>query len=709
MARQKRGWSAAAWLEVALSNTADRLVLLAPLALALGIALWFGLPEVGMRRAALMAALAAACASAALSGLSARVLLAGALLVAAGMLAAEWRSARVAGPMLHHRLAPAPVEGVVEALRTRAGAERVQILLRRPGTEIDPPHRVRVTAPLPLPDGVEPGARIRVRAMLGPVPGPVLPGGHDAARAAWFEGVAASGRALAPPEVLERAPVREGFVARLRARIEQALVRALPAEGSAVAVALVLGEQGRVAPERLEAWRVAGMVHLLTVSGFHVGVVVGAAWFAARSLAGLWPWLVLRIPAPLVAAPVAGLAGTGYALLSGAGVPAVRAALLAWLVLAAMMLGRRALSPRLLAAAACLVAVARPEAVLGPSFQMSFVAVAAILLVVQSPWGRALSRPGEAGAAGRLGRRAALLLLTSLAVELALTPVALVHFGRSGVYGVAANMLAIPWTGLVVMPLLGGWLGLSMLGLGGAVAWLLVPAIGLLGMLAEAVAAVPGAVWTVPAVSGAAMAAVLAGVLVLLVLRGALRWAGAPLLAAGLVAIATAPRPGLLVSGDGRQAGIVAPGPDGGPGLWLMTGWRGGWLGRSWQEAVDAPVAGRIADLPGSRCGPPGCLAPLPDGARLLVLKGPPPASAPCGRADVVVAPVTLKPWCRGRWLTLDAAVLKRTGPVAIDTRARIVRTLDRRQGDHPWASQGLPGWRPRLLGPPVWTGVIAE
>jgi competence protein ComEC len=107
--------------------------------------------------------------------------------------------------------------------------------------------------------------------------------------------------------------------------------------------------------------------------------VVGAVYFLTARLLALVPFLALRLRVPLVAAAMGALAGIGYTLLTGAEVPTIRSCLGALLVLLALALGRDPLSLRMLAVAAFLVMLFWPEAVVGPSFQMSFGSVIAII------------------------------------------------------------------------------------------------------------------------------------------------------------------------------------------------------------------------------------------------------------------------------------------------------------------------------------------
>src|SRR5205085_5695385 len=139
-----------------------------------------------------------------------------------------------------------------------------------------------------------------------------------------------------------------------------------------------------------------------------------------------------------VSAAVAAAAGIGYTLLTGAQVPTVRSCVAALLVLAGLALGREAISIRLIAAGALIVLLFRPEAVAGASFQMSFAAVTAIVALHSTAFARRWFQRRDEGVIARAGRALLAMVMTGLAVEIALIPFALFHFHRAGLYGVGA-------------------------------------------------------------------------------------------------------------------------------------------------------------------------------------------------------------------------------------------------------------------------------
>src|SRR5699024_5877039 len=122
------------------------------------------------------------------------------------------------------------------------------------------------------------------------------------------------------------------------------------------------------------------------------------------------------------------------------------------LVLVALALGREPLSLRMLAVAAFFVMLLWPEAVVGPSFQMSFASVIAIVALHGSAPMRAFLAAREEAWWAWSARRVAMLLASGLVIEFALMPIGLYHFLRAGVYGAFANVIAIPLTTFMTMP-----------------------------------------------------------------------------------------------------------------------------------------------------------------------------------------------------------------------------------------------------------------
>ena len=171
--------------------------------------------------------------------------------------------------------------------------------------------------------------------------------------------------------------------------------------------------------------RRSGLAHLLSISGLHVTAVVGAIYLLVLKSLAQSPPLALRFRLPIVAAGCAALAALAYTLMTGAQVPTIRACVAALLVLVALMMGRSAITLRMVAAGALFVLIFWPEALVGPSFQLSFAAVTAIIALHEHPRIKEMFMLREESLLRRVGRFIYSLFLTGLVVEIALMPIAL--------------------------------------------------------------------------------------------------------------------------------------------------------------------------------------------------------------------------------------------------------------------------------------------
>jgi competence protein ComEC len=684
-------------IETWLAAERNQLPLLAPVGLGTGIALWFLLPWAEQRLAAAVVAAALVLAGATLRGLSARMLVWGGVLILGGLSVAELRSASVAAPVLADRFT-GDVAGTVDEIEIASGRDRFRFVVATTAPAL--PRRVRISVRGAAIPGVVPGARVTVRASLSPPSGPSYPGGYDFARRAWFAELGATGYPLGPVVVVAPAPAPKGPMAlleQLRERLTARLKAQVPYEPGTLVAAFITGDQGGIPEPIAQSMRDSGLAHLLSISGVHIAIVVGMSLWLIRRTLTLVPWIALRWPVKVIAAGGAALTGIAYTLLAGGQVPTVRTCIATLIVLVGVAAGREALTLRLVAAGAFLVMLVRPEALLGPSFQLSFAAVTGMVALYQSRFGQWLAHGArDHGWLFRLLRSGLALVVTGLVAEAMLSVTALYHFNRAGLFGVAANLVAIPLTEFIIMPLLVLALLLDTLGLAAPIWWLVGKAMGGLILIAQVVAAWPGAVVRLPIMPDLGYAALVGGGLWLCLWQTRVRWAGVgPILMGVAIALLARP-PDLLVSGDGRHAAYLVP--DG--RLALLRDRAGDYIRDMWGDATAATTADvALADLPGARCSIDACVADLQAGGRrwrlLATLSrdvvGRPSFEPACAAADIVVSARRLPPWCVPKWLKLDRALLGDTGAVAIWLSPARVETVAARLGDHPWMPRPAP------------------
>ena len=350
----------------------------------------------------------------------------------------------------------------------------------------------------------------------------------------------------------------------------------------------------------------------------------------------------------------------------------------------------------------------RPEALLGPSFQLIFAAVTGLVALFNSRPGRWLAAPRQnASWASRTLQHPAGLLVTGVIAEALLSATALLHFNQTGAYGVIANLLAIPWTSFVIMPLLVLALLLDPLGIAAPVWWALGHAMNLLIALAVWVASWPGSVVRLGLMPVTAYALLVGGGLWLFIWQSRARWLGAIPIVIGAGLALTAHPPDLLVSADGHHVAILLDAYDEeGPRLALLRDRTGDYLRDVWGGVTASTADAAIADLSRGDCTVDACVAQVGEGrgaVRLLATLSKDQIAQPkfgpaCAAADIVVSNRRLPDWCKPRWLKLDRTALATSGAVAIWLAFRRVETVGELTGDHPWMPQPQV-WRPRAGG----------
>ncbi|HOX07266.1 MAG TPA: ComEC/Rec2 family competence protein [Planctomycetota bacterium] len=303
-----------------------------------------------------------------------------------------------------------------------------------------------------LPPGVRPGVMVRLPMLVRAPERQRAPGGMDfadyaATRGIWTVG--SSPAALCQPAA-DGGASPAGWLPRLREHLAGIVRREMPEREGALLNTLLIGWRSEMDPEDELAFTRTGTGHLLSVSGIHVMLLVGAVWWALR---------MLRTPPRLSAAALV-LFAVGYAELAGAGAPVVRSALMAALFLGGMTIERESDGVNSLGGAFLAILAVWPRELFTASFQLSFMAVAFLMVVtpvLEGAWRswRGL-RPEDLAAErrelwrARAGRWLRLSLCSSLAATLGTMPLIVSCFGLISPWAVLVNLAAIPLAGLAL-------------------------------------------------------------------------------------------------------------------------------------------------------------------------------------------------------------------------------------------------------------------
>jgi len=528
----------------------ERWVLWLPVAFGLGCAIYLAMPREPLLWPLLLAGSACLFALVWVSRYRPALFIPCALLMAisAGMVTTKLRTIRVAAPIISQGTStPRTVEGyVIDVLSPGASGGRIMVApVYVEG--LDPsqtPLRLRVTVQDVM--ATPPGSAIRLRAILNSPPSPASPGAYDFARRAYYDGIGGSGFALGAPRqiLLDSPPFRLRTVLAINAmrwRVSSYLVGVMGETNGAVAAAMVSGHQAWLQTQQVNDMRAAGLAHILSISGLHMAIVGGFAFFAIRFLIAAVPKMALRINGKKLAAAVGLVAVLLYLGLSGAPAPAIRSAITASLAFMAILLDRRALTLHGLAIAALIVLMIEPEAIAEPGFQMSFAATAALVALAEA-WvrpTREINAPWFIRAVQWASTGLVASLVASAVAGLATGPFAIQHFNRLATYGLLANMVTEPLTGFVIMPGLAMGAVLAPLGLGAPILVASGWGISALSALSAWFAALPAAMITIPSAPALALPIAFVGLLWVCLWKGRLRWLGVP----AALAVSLWPRP----------------------------------------------------------------------------------------------------------------------------------------------------------------------
>ena len=606
----------------------------------------------------------------------------------AGFGAAQLRTLSVDAPVLP-RASVYTVEGTIRTAEPRESGQRLlleDLVIERIDGQATP-ERVRLTIRAMDPP-LLPGQRISVRARLQPPSGALIPGGFDFAQRAFFEQLGGVGFAYGYPELIGGAPgLGTRPVANLRYAIANRAESVIGGAEGAVAAALLTGLRASIPQDVWRHMQVAGLAHLLAISGLHMTLVAGTVFVVCRFLFSLVPALALRVVPKKPAACIALVAAFAYLLLAGATVPTQRAFMMAGVALVAVLVDRNPLSLRLLAYAALAVLVMMPESLLGPSFQMSFAAVVGLISFYE--WHRRQRRqaPPEAD---RFVLRSVVglyflgILLTTLIASVATTPFAAYHFQRIATYGALANLVAVPLTAFWIMPT--GLLAVILMpfGLDGLALTIMGQGIGIVLVIAAFMTDLPGAAIDITPWPPAALLLMVAGMLWLCLWQARWRRWGFVLIAAGILVTLLARPADLLID---RRGDFIAFRVERGQAHLLERN-RDNWLSRQMLQGAGVgeglPFATRADGR--LRCDPLGCVIDTGGRRPLAIALTAEAALEDCGRAAFVIL-LAGPESCPDGTPSLGGRALWQTAGAALwldGERVRIARVSDQ-AGERPW------------------------
>lgn len=611
-----------------------------------------------------------------------------------GFIVADARTDRMAAPVLAEVADYYSVQGTVDERQVDSkGRDRLIVTdLEIKGLAPDQtPAKIRVQVRTHIDDNLAPGDRVLFDANLAAPQGPVAAGSFNFARNAWFDQVGGVGFAVSDIESISVSSEKISTLNTIRHSVGQRIAHQMSAKEAALATALLTGDRSALPPDVVAQMRDAGLAHLLAISGLHMGLVTATIFFVIEALLSLVPAIALRIPPAKIAAIFAWVSALGYLALSGMGVSTIRAFLMVSIALIGILMNRRAISVRSIALAAITIMLIWPETLVSVGFQMSFAAVTGLVIFYEK-WGRKMIFGGFSSDGKGFGFRHKLSglfiasIATSLVSEIAIAPIALYHFQTVALYGLLANLIAVPLMSFLIMPLLLLILLLMPFGL----EWLIAPAVefclSFLMSVAEEVSSLPGSTASTPVLPFTFLVFALAVGLALTMLRGRILYSFSALCLALMIYVSqNTNEPDIYISEGGKVVAVKQQSGD-----LAFDSARHSYQKDAWRRlngegaATSEPLLRLTKD-----CDKQGCLyssdrKDIPTIARVTSLEG---LMNECGRSDIIIAQDVSGRYCHSAGLVIDYKLLKE-GPISIWIKNGNVDSFKTRTeslGKRPW------------------------
>lgn len=539
------------------------------------------------------------------------------------------------------------------------------------------------------------GMMVEFRSKLKRPAPPAYPNGFDWQLWLYDRGVDATGFVLGQFTQLEAPPPswlwQQWFrIQQTRLALSQRLYYGLEGtQEGGMAAALVAGTQGYLNKHTETIMRLSGLTHIISISGMHMTMIAGFAYAVFRYVLVLTPF-ALRFPIKKWAALFALGVSFAYLLISGLSIPAQRSFMTTAVFFTAILLDRKPFSLWTLFLAACVIICIDWHAVFNPGFQMSFLAVLTLILFYN--WWSAHNWQEVRWKALKIKplRHFVGMFLSTIAVTLTGAPVTAYHFGTIALYGAISNLIAIPLSGLVLMPALGITVLLMPFDLEHIPLTLAGYAITSMFTLAEFIATLKGAQVSVPTIPFSALCLLFLGLCAAFYARRIYKLSALVFIGASVFLIVTQPKPLFLLSANRQQFGVIE-----GDALTIYSLKRDTFLQERWEQYLGIPASKRIDVMnpekipPQAECAEGTCVISTntipPRTVKIVFLQN---NALDCGQTNIVIAPFQELTKCSDATI-VDATLLQGQGSAAFfisqDGSFTTITDLSVR-GKKPWA-----------------------
>ncbi len=254
------------------------------------------------------------------------------------------------------------------------------------------------------------------------------------------------------------------FPENIRSRLQNLINTSVSPEHAGIYKALLIGDRSGVSPATLENFKASGCLHILAISGLHMSLLAATLFFCCYWSAKRSEWLMLHFSAKKLALIITIPPLCGYALIAGAQTPVLRSLIMVLVFILAFCSNRKHSPFTTLSFAALLILLLNPLSLFTVSFQLSFAAVASLILILPHLKTIAAteqdSKTGGKQMISRISHWICAAFFISMAATIGTAPLLIHAFHRISTVGPLANLLVEPllcfWSlplGLLAAPL----------------------------------------------------------------------------------------------------------------------------------------------------------------------------------------------------------------------------------------------------------------
>ncbi len=630
-------------------------------------------------------------------------------LILIGLALAKVRTEMVRAPVLEREISYTEMRG--RFLGLKAGSDGYPRLVIAPIwidglAEEAYPAKVRLSFRGKDLDAI-PGDIVEMSVSMMPPPSPVSPNGFDFARQAWYQQIGAVGYIIGsvkPSDIQRSRSLKARFshtVGAWRLSLSRHIRETIDKDTGAIAAALITGDRSGIQPAQTKALREASLAHLLAISGLHMGLAGWALFSFVRFSLALIPPIALRFQIKKIAAALGLIGSACYLVMSGASISSQRAFIMIALIFVAILFDRPAFTLRMVAIAATIILVLKPESLLHAGFQMSFAAVTVLVSAYEYLRRRRAKQPKDMNKLDRWFERGPFhirslssralryvsgLALTSFLAGIATAPFAAFHFNQVANYGLIANLLAVPFMGIIVMPMAVLAMLLMPFGLDGPAFKLMALGIDQILVVAEYVSHLPNAVSHVISWPNSVLVAIVLGGLWLCLWQQRWRLAGLIPMAIAMVMITRVDPPDLLIDREAKNVAVRAL-----DGRVIVMKARSKYSANTWSRRggqgveYQQPEDGEVFN-----CDILGCVFSEEGGPIIAYVSDGRAFQDECADADILISDEPVPGNCRSPKIIVDQFDVRRDGAYAIwlDEGNYRILTASEARGDRPWSDK---------------------